>query len=150
MPTWVYFYVLLIVLGTLFNLFENNRLKAIYQPFGEVLNASCCILIFLLAYNVIESENKVVISSLCFLFTFGWSGSAYQKSFSRKKFIDEIHKAELETEQELKDKLGDDFEPQYDFDSVQLTANLFYVGAILLVIFIASPLLYAYWLTIQV
>ncbi|AMJ93315.1 hypothetical protein AVL56_02680 [Alteromonas stellipolaris] len=150
MPTWVYFYVLLIVLGTLFNLFENNRLKAIYQPFGEVLNASCCILIFLLAYNVIESENKVVISSLCFLFTFGWSGWAYQKSFSRKNFIDEIHKAELETEQELKDKLGDDFEPQYDFDSVQLTANLFYVGAILLVIFIASPLLYAYWLTIQV
>ncbi|WP_269520520.1 hypothetical protein [Alteromonas sp. BMJM2] len=150
MPTWVYFYVLLIVLGTLFNLFEQNRLKAIYQPFGEVLNASCCILIFLLAYNVVESESKVVVSSLCFLFTFGWSGWAYQKSFSRKNFIDEIHKAELETEQELKDKLGDDFEPQYDFDRVQLTANLFYVGAILLVIVIGSPLLYAYWLTIQV
>ncbi|MGO4892559.1 hypothetical protein [Flavobacterium sp. W21_SRS_FM6] len=150
MPTWVYFYVLLIVLGTLFNLFDKNRLKAIYQPFGEVLNASCCILIFLLAYNVIESENKVVISSLCFLFTFGWSGWAYQKSFSRKNFIDEIHKAELETEQELKDKLGDDFEPQYDFDRVQLTANLFYVGTILLVIAIGSPLFYAYWLTIQV
>ncbi len=150
MPTWVYFYVLLIVLGTLFNLFEKNRLKAIYQPFGEVLNASSCILIFLLAYNVIEIGNKVAISSICVLFSFGWSGWAYQKSFSRKNFVDEIHKAELEIEQELKDKLGDDFEPQYDFNSVQLTANLFYVGAILLVIAIGSPLLYAYWLTIQV
>lgn len=149
MPTWVYFYVLLIVFGTLFNLFEKNRLRAIYQPFGEVLNASSCILILLLAYNVVVLENEVIISSLCFLFTFGWSGWAYQKSVSRKNFISEIHKAELETEQELKDKLGDDFEPQYDFDRVQLTANLFYVGAILLVIAIGSPLLYAYWLTIQ-
>ena len=149
LPVWVYFYCLLIIFGTLFNLFEKSRLKAIYQPFGEILNASCCILIFLIAFNVIETESKIFVSSLCFLYTFGWSGWAYQKTFNRKNFINEVHDAELKTEAELREKLGDDFEPQYDFNRVQLTANLFYIGAILLVIAISSPLLYAYWLTLH-
>lgn len=149
MPTWAEAYCALIILGTIFNLFSKERFRASYQPLCEILNGVACLTIIGLAFKVIDIQFPVIFSSLCLLYTFGWCGWAYQKDLSRKNFVEYVHNSALEDEQKLKEEQGEDFVPSYNYDEVNLTANIFYFVAIGLVTLLFLPLLYSYWLSIQ-
>lgn len=78
MPVWAYIYCGFIVIGTLYNLFDKQRLKRSYQPVGEIVYGLSGISVFLVAYQVFDLAHAPVISSLCFIYTLVWAFHAHR------------------------------------------------------------------------
>ena len=78
MPIWGYFYCGLFLFSCCFSIFDKDRLKTSYQPAGEILDCLCATVIFLIGFSVVQFQFNVLISSLCFVYTFAWSYHAHR------------------------------------------------------------------------
>ena len=171
MPVWTYIYCGFIVFGSMFNLFDKQRLKRLYQPVGEIACGLCGIAVFLIAYQVIDLPHAPVISSLCFVYTWVWAFHAHRHYIrdiiDYQKFRKEHHEwAKKAHEDSLKDYakkrqaaiekgakgLPDlsELEQAYDREQADKTARFGYAFVMLFVLLPLAPYVYVYLISVGV
>lgn len=170
MPIWGYLYCGLFILSCCFSLYDRDRLKRSYQPAGEILDCICGIGIFLLAFEVIQLQQQVVIASLFFVYTFAWSYHAHRHYLNYDKFKSEIHQSAAEAHDEIRreqqtlrdsalaegmdtdklDELFDEIEESYNFEKTEKDARKIYVGIVCFLIIVLLPYVYVYMKAIGV
>lgn len=169
MPIWAYCYCGLIVAGTIFNLFDKDRIKNAYQFSGEILSGICAVSIFLIAYNVVDFESSEFISTLFLCYGFFWVYHAHRHYLNYDKFKADIHKSAIEVhentlrevddmkkaaiadgaEPDEVDELFDDVEQDYNFGETEKEAYYLYIGVLALLCILVIPYLYVYLLSIR-
>ena len=160
MPLWGYFYCGLFLVSCCFSLFDKNRLKKSYQPAGEILDFICGTLIFLIAFNVVQLQQAVVISFFCFIYTILWSYHAHRHYLNFESFRSDIHKSAIDAHDKLIKDITDindaaiaegadteeleKIEDEYDFEATEKEARYFYYGVVVLLIVVLIPYFYVF------
>jgi len=167
-PIWAYCYCGLIVAGTIFNLFDKDKIKTVYQFSGETLSGICGVSIFLIAYNIVHFKNSELLSTLCICYGFIWAYHAHRHYLNYDKFKSDIHKSAIEVHEnmlkeiaEMKEAaIADGAEPKevdeqfaeveqdYDFGETEKEAYYLYIGVLVLLSALVIPYLYVYLISI--
>ena len=169
-PTWAYCYCGLIVAGTIFNLFDKDKIKTVYQVSGETLSGICAVSIFLIAYNIVHFKNSELLSTLCICYGFFWAHHAHRHYLNYDKFKSDIHKSAMEVHENMLKEIAEmketaiadgadptvadeqfaEVEQDYDFDQTEKEAYYLYIGVLVLLSAIVIPYLYVYLISIDV
>lgn len=170
MPIWASLYCGLIVAGTIFNLFDKDKIKNAYQFSGETLSGIFAVSIFLIAYNIISFKYSELISTLFICFSTFWAYHAHRHYLNYDKFKSDIHKSAIEVHDNMLKKLTDmketaiadgaeleeidalfeDVEQEYDFDETEKEAHFLYIGVLALIGVLVIPYLYVYFKSLGV
>lgn len=170
MPIWAYCYCGLIIAGTIFNLFDKDKIKTVYQFSGETLSGICAVSIFLIAYNIVHFKNSELLSTLCICYGFFWAYHAHRHYLNYDKFKSDIHKSAIEVHENMLKELAEmkeaaiadgadpkeadkqfaEVEQDYDFDETEKEAYYLYTGVLVLLSALVIPYLYVYLISIGV
>ncbi len=148
MPIWAYIYCGFIVLSSLFCIVSEDRLRKVYQPAGEIFDSICGIIVFLIAFNVIEFEHNKLVSTGAFALSFAWSCHAHRQFLDYQSFKDDLHRSDQELDAELIKEYGEAYEPTYSYEDTEKKAKMWFAGVLLFVVLALSPYLYAYFLSL--
>lgn len=169
-PIWAYCYCGLIIAGTIFNLFDKDKIKTVYQFSGETLSGICAVSIFLIAYNIVHFKNSELLSTLCICYGFFWAYHAHRHYLNYDKFKSDIHKSAIEVHENMLKELAEmkeaaiadgadpkeadkqfaEVEQDYDFDETEKEAYYLYTGVLVLLSALVIPYLYVYLISIGV
>jgi len=149
MPIWAIVYCGIIIIGSLCGLYDKDKIKKSYQPFGEILCGISGIYIFIAAFY--ETWNiHIVVTTAAFIYVNFWFYHAHRHYFTYEGSRDYIHSQNLENDKKLKNELGDYFEPQYSFERSEKETKYFYIFLVLFSILNYLVLLYVYLLSVGV
>lgn len=160
MPIWAYCYCGLILAGTIFNLFDKDKIKNTYQFSGETLAGICAFLLFLIAYNIVDFGYSQFISTLLVIYTTFWAYHAQRHYLNYEKFKTDIHNSAIEEHEKMVQELSgiiesamaegvapsefDDIEEDYDFEQTEKEAHYLYIGVLVVISILAIPYIYVY------
>jgi hypothetical protein len=159
-PIWAYCYCGLILAGTIFNLYDKDKIKNAYQFSGETLAGICAVLVFLIAYNVVDISFPQFISTLLVIYTTFWTYHAQRHYLNYEKFKKVIHNSAIEVHEKMVKELSeilesataegvdpsefDDIKEDYDFEQTEKEAHYLYIGVLVVISVLAIPYLYVY------
>lgn len=160
MPIWAYCYCGFIVFGTIYNLFDKNKIKNAYQVSGEILCGLCGVSVFLMAYSFVDVENTALISTLLVTYTILWAYHAHRHYFNYDYFKFDFHKAQIEAHEKLVQEVSeiiasaiaegaepedfDEIEEEYNFERTEKFAHYLYFGTMIFIVFLSLPYFYVF------